>query len=117
MAGATVLRGPLGCRKASILHTNKILLRSADLPLVIEMVDREAKIEAFLPRLDIMRDNGFVTTGKVKVCIMGKRSAESGLILDRLLNCSAVFTVRQGVVVYLLPKRPELFEAAAAREF
>ena len=52
LAGATVLRGPMGYGKSSRLHTAKILRLSMDLPLVIEIVDAEEKIQAFLPVLD-----------------------------------------------------------------
>jgi PII-like signaling protein len=71
MAGATVLRGPLGYGKTSVLHTSKILRLSADLPVVIEMVEKEEKIDAFLPVLDTMMDSGLVTTEKVKVLHYG----------------------------------------------
>ena len=66
-AGATVLRGPMGFGKSSRLHTAKILRLSMDLPLVIEIVDAEEKIQAFLPLLDEMLQGGLVTTEKVKV--------------------------------------------------
>jgi uncharacterized protein len=66
LAGATVLRGPMGFGKSSRLHTAKILRLSADLPMVIEIVDSEAKIEAFLPELDRMLGGGLVTLEKVK---------------------------------------------------
>src|SRR5206468_2337964 len=49
LAGATVLRGPMGFGRSSRLHTAKILRLSEDLPLVIEIVDDDDKIEAFLP--------------------------------------------------------------------
>jgi PII-like signaling protein len=49
LAGATVLRGPMGFGKSSHLHTSKILRLSMDLPLVIEIVDGEEKINSFLP--------------------------------------------------------------------
>ena len=52
MAGATVLRGPMGFGKTSHLHTAKILRLSMDLPLIIEIVDSEEKINTFLPVLD-----------------------------------------------------------------
>ena len=52
MAGATVLRGPMGFGKSSHLHTAKILRLSMDLPIVIEIVDSEEKVNAFLPVLD-----------------------------------------------------------------
>jgi uncharacterized protein len=67
LAGATVLRGPMGFGKASRLHTSKILRLSMDLPLVIEIVDGEEKINAFLPVLDEMVGGGLVTLEKVKV--------------------------------------------------
>lgn len=67
LAGATVLRGPMGFGKSSRLHTAKILRLSADLPMVIEIVDSEAKVEAFLPELDRMLGGGLVTLEKVKV--------------------------------------------------
>ena len=54
LAGATVLRGPMGYGKSSRLHTAKILRLSMDLPLVIEIVDSEEKINTFLPVLDPM---------------------------------------------------------------
>jgi uncharacterized protein len=71
MAGATVLRGPMGFGQASILHTNKILRLSADLPLVIEIVDREEAIDTFLPILDGMIGSGLVTIEKVRVLHYG----------------------------------------------
>jgi PII-like signaling protein len=67
LAGATVLRGPMGFGKSSLLHTAKILRLSMDLPLVIEIVDAEEKISAFLPALDPMIGGGLVTLEKVKV--------------------------------------------------
>ena len=67
LAGATVLRGPMGFGKTSRLHTAKILRLSMDLPLVIEIVDSEENINAFLPVLDKMMTGGLVTLEKVKV--------------------------------------------------
>lgn len=67
LAGATVLRGPMGFGKSSRLHTSKILRLSMDLPLVIEIVDAEEKIQAFLPWLDQVMMGGLVTIEKVKV--------------------------------------------------
>ncbi len=67
LAGATVLRGPMGFGKSSRLHTAKILRLSLDLPLVIEIVDSEDKIQTFLPILDQMMGGGLVTMEKVKV--------------------------------------------------
>jgi len=67
LAGATVLRGPMGFGKSSRLHTAKILRLSTDLPLVIEIIDSEEKINAFLPVLDKMVGGGLVTLEKVRV--------------------------------------------------
>ena len=67
LAGATVLRGPMGYGKTSRLHTTKILQLSLDLPLVIEIVDSEEKINSFLPTLDKMLQGGLATLEKVKV--------------------------------------------------
>ena len=67
LAGATVLRGPMGFGKSSRLHTAKILRLSMDLPVVIEIIDSEEKLAAFLPTLDEMMKGGLVTLEKVKV--------------------------------------------------
>jgi uncharacterized protein len=67
LAGATVLRGPMGFGKSSRLHTAKILRLSMDLPLVIEIVDAEEKLNAFLPVLNEMMKGGLVTLEKVRV--------------------------------------------------
>lgn len=67
MAGATVLRGPMGFGAHSRLHTTKILRLSEDLPILIEIVDSPAKIEAFLPEVDAMVTEGLVTMEDVRV--------------------------------------------------
>ena len=67
MAGATVLRGALGFGANSRIHTTKILRLSQDLPIVIEIVDRADRIEAFLPDLDSLIGEGMVTIEKVRV--------------------------------------------------
>src|SRR6266436_2829340 len=67
MAGATVLRGPMGFGKSSRLHTAKILRLSSDLPLVIEIVDTEEKINTFLPLIDEMMKVGLETLEKARV--------------------------------------------------
>jgi PII-like signaling protein len=69
LAGATVLRGPLGYGASSRIHTAKILRISEDLPMVIEIVDEEDKINAFLPDLDEMIGEGLVTLEKVEVIV------------------------------------------------
>ncbi len=72
LAGATVLRGPMGFGHSSHLHTTKILRLSQDLPIVIEIVDAQDKIDAFLPVLDGMITSGLVTLEKVQVLQYGK---------------------------------------------
>jgi len=67
LAGATVLRGAMGFGKSSRIHTSKILRLSTDLPLVIEIVDSEEKIKAFLPELDGMIGGGLVTLEEARV--------------------------------------------------
>src|SRR5213078_3762448 len=67
LAGATVLRGPMGFGKSSHLHTAKILRLSMDLPIVIEIVESEEKVNAFLPLLDEMMGGGLVTLERVQV--------------------------------------------------
>ena len=71
LAGATVLRGPMGFGHSSHLHTTKILRLSEDLPLLIEIVDTEEAIKAFLPTLDPMMGSGLVTLEKVQVLQYG----------------------------------------------
>src|SRR5690348_6710795 len=67
LAGATVLRGPMGFGKSNRLHTAKILRLSMDLPMVIEIIDSEEKVRAFLPTLDGMIGGGLVTLEKAEV--------------------------------------------------
>jgi PII-like signaling protein len=67
LAGATVLRGVEGYGATSRLHTAKILRLSSDLPIVIEIVDTEEKIEAFLPSIDGAIREGLATLEKVEV--------------------------------------------------
>ena len=67
LAGATVLRGPMGFGANSRLHTTKILRLSEDLPLIIEIVDTEAQIQVLLPHLDVMVKEGLVTLEKVQI--------------------------------------------------
>jgi len=67
LAGATVLRGPMGFGAKSRLHTAKVLRLSEDLPMVIEIVDRKEKIDELLPHIDQMVRDGLVTLEKVQV--------------------------------------------------
>jgi PII-like signaling protein len=74
LAGATVLRGPMGFGHSSRLHTTKILRLSGDLPLVIEIVDRVDRINEFLPTLDAMMTSGLVTLERVQVLRYGAKA-------------------------------------------
>jgi PII-like signaling protein len=71
LAGATVLRGLQGFGQSTVLHTAKLLELSADLPMVIEIVDSEEKIQKFLPVLEGMMASGLVTLEKVRVLQYG----------------------------------------------
>jgi hypothetical protein len=71
LGGATVLRGPLGFGHSSRLHTSKILRLSEDLPVVIEIVDSEERINEFLPVLDTMMGSGLVTLERIRVIQYG----------------------------------------------
>ncbi|NOQ50913.1 MAG: DUF190 domain-containing protein [Desulfuromonadaceae bacterium] len=66
-AGATVLRGVAGFGATSVLHTDRLLCLSQNLPLVIEVVDTEDKVEEILPRLDKMLQGGMITLEKARV--------------------------------------------------
>jgi hypothetical protein len=78
LAGATVLRGPMGFGAHSHMHTTKILRLSEDLPVLIEIVDKEDRINAFLPELDKMFGDGLVTLEKVHVIKYQAKAAEAG---------------------------------------
>ena len=75
LAGATVLRGGLGYGHTSHLQTAKILRLSDDLPLVVEIVDSEEKIKAFLPVLDSMMASGLITLENIQVLQYGTAPA------------------------------------------
>lgn len=73
LAGATVIRGPMGFGHSSLIHTTKILRLSQDLPLVIEIVDSQDKVNTFLPALNRMMTGGMVTLERIKVLRYGPR--------------------------------------------
>jgi hypothetical protein len=78
VAGATVLRGPMGFGHSSRLHTAKVLRLSEDLPMVVEIIDSEEKINAFLPLLETLMGagSGLVTMEKVQVLQYGARAKD-----------------------------------------
>jgi uncharacterized protein len=67
LAGATVLRGPMGFGAKSHLHTAKILRLSLDLPIIIEIIDSEENVNKMIPLLDEMVQDGLVTLEDVRV--------------------------------------------------
>jgi PII-like signaling protein len=71
LAGATVTRCTIGYGKSSLLHTAKILRLSDDLPVIVEIVDSEEKINAFLPVLEPMMSAGLATVEKVRAIHYG----------------------------------------------
>lgn len=77
LAGATVLRGPMGFGASSHLHTAKILRLSEDLPVVIEIVDAEPRIQSFLPTLEAMAGSTLITLERVRVVRYGKGPSAS----------------------------------------
>lgn len=68
-AGATVLRGVAGFGGSSVLHTDRLLQMSQDLPIVVEVIESNEKIEKILPRIDQMLGGGIVTLEKVRVLV------------------------------------------------
>jgi len=78
IAGATVFRGYLGYGGASGLHPGKLLRSSKDLPIVIEILDTEAKITAFLEILDQLLSGGVTTIEKVQLSRYQKKPRASG---------------------------------------
>jgi uncharacterized protein len=66
LAGATVTRGAMGYGKSTLLHTTKVLSLSEDLPIVVEIVDSEEKINAFMPVLGHIMTSGVATLSRVK---------------------------------------------------
>jgi PII-like signaling protein len=79
LAGATVLRGIEGFGASSHLHTTRFLSLSDDLPVVIELVDQEDRIRAFLPLVDEMLTDGMVSLEDVEISIY---RAQQGKALD-----------------------------------
>ena len=77
LAGATVLRGPMGYGHSSRLHTTKILRLSEDLPVVVEIVDSEERINDFLPVIDGMMTSGLITLERVAVLQYGTERAKA----------------------------------------
>jgi uncharacterized protein len=68
-SGATVLRGVAGYGSSSVYHTDKLLRMSQDLPIILEVIEFQERIEQILPRLDEMVEGGLITLEKVRVIL------------------------------------------------
>src|ERR1700737_3860421 len=77
LGGATVLRGHIGFGHMSRIHTTMILRLSQDLPVLVEIVDPQKKIDTFLPVLDGMMSSGLITIERVQVLQYGTESLET----------------------------------------
>jgi PII-like signaling protein len=78
VAGATVLRGIEGYGRAARVHTTRILRLSEDLPILIEVVDREDRLRAVLPEIDAMVEGGLITLEHVEVMTYRSPDTDSG---------------------------------------
>jgi len=67
LSGATVFRSPMGFGANSVVHSAKLLNLSSDLPIVLEIIDEEPKIQLFLQQIETMLDSGLVTLEPIKV--------------------------------------------------
>lgn len=72
-AGATVLRGVAGFGAHSVYHTDRLLRLSTDLPVVVEVVESEERLQALMPQLNEMMDGGMITMEKVQVIHYAQR--------------------------------------------
>jgi len=68
-SGVTVLRGVAGYGSSSVYHTDKLLRLSQDLPIILEIIETQERIDSLLPRLDEMVDGGLITLEKVRVIL------------------------------------------------
>jgi uncharacterized protein len=75
-AGATVLRAIMGFGATAKLHTDRIEVLSLDLPIVVECVETEDRIQAILPELDRMIGGGLVTLERARVIMYRPDVAE-----------------------------------------
>ena len=78
VAGATVLRGIEGYGRAARLHTTRILRLSEDLPILIEVVDREDRLRGVLPEVDAMVEGGLITLEPIEVIAYRSPDKEKG---------------------------------------
>jgi len=76
LAGATVLHGPVGYGQTGHIHSELDVDAPGNLPMVVEIIDSEERVQAFLPRLDGLIGSGLVTIEKVRAFHCGRRAAE-----------------------------------------
>ena len=74
VAGATVIKGAMGYGGNSKVHSDRLLRLSSDLPVVVEVVDSEEKVDAVLPLIEGMFQGGLITMEKVRVISFNKKS-------------------------------------------
>ena len=78
LAGATVLRGVAGYGSSGAYHTDKLLELSPNLPMVIEVVEEQARIDAVMPKIDAMMNGGMITLEKATVIRYERHGKEAG---------------------------------------
>jgi PII-like signaling protein len=83
LGGATVLRGHIGFGHSSRIHASKFLRLSQDLPVVVEIIDSQEKIDTFLPVLDGMMSSGLVTLERAEVLQYGTEQARPSQIVEQ----------------------------------
>jgi PII-like signaling protein len=83
LGGATVLRGHIGFGHSSRIHASKFLRLSQDLPVVVEIIDSQEKIDTFLPVLDGMMSSGLVTLERAEVLQYGTEHSRPPLIVEQ----------------------------------
>jgi PII-like signaling protein len=83
-SGVTVLRGVAGYGSSSVYHTDKLLRLSQDLPIVLEVIESQERVEQILPKMDEMVDGGLITLEKVRVILYrpAKHSARTANTID-----------------------------------
>jgi len=83
LGGATVLRGHIGFGHSSRIHTTRFLRLSQDLPVVVEIIDSQEKIDSFLPVLDGMMSSGLITIERAEVLQYGTEEARPFQIVEQ----------------------------------
>jgi uncharacterized protein len=108
LGGATVLRGHIGFGHSSRIHSTKFLRLSQDLPVVVEIVDSQEKIDAFLPVLDEMMSSGLVTIERAEVLQYGTEEARPFQIIRS--SAATPSNLKAERKFARVPKRVRLFD-------